>query len=440
MASSLGVHLPSLLLLPAPPEPATRTALSAAYRPSLEAALVRTRRDDREAGLIVAIAAPFLQGPNLEAKALQWKETSSLMAGVYAIVAALCAKLSIGSYLHGGAGSVDVRVVLVDYDSSRSALDFVPTIETNSTVVVDLSTFATAYHPWDCVFHVQGEAGGGLLHTYLRVAQKVQQIRPEQLVEVPGGPAVRQDSEAASSVTLSEASPLPPAAPKLFLPTAGHAVVCVGGTFDHLHPGHKLLLAAGALLLKVPSPLSGLPCQYVIGITNSTMLSKKESLHFMQRWSERARNVIDFLGSLLSLSRDGWEPLGIPQIEAVGERDYRASFRDGSIIVQCIGIDDAFGPTATRPDITSLVVSKETRAGGAMINELRDTKGWAPMAIFEVEVLSADEVAADMATDPGSSSAEAAAATEDFASKISSTHIRNQLAAAASAVQAEKLK
>jgi phosphopantetheine adenylyltransferase len=77
-----------------------------------------------------------------------------------------------------------------------------------------------------------------------------------------------------------------------------------------------------------------------------------------------------------------------------------------------VEISEMFGPTITEENLDAIVVSKETRSGGALINDERAKKGWKALAVFEVDVLQSGE-----ATD-----------TESFESKISSTDIRRRRA------------
>lgn len=431
-------NLPSLLLLPSPPEPASQAALGAAYRPPLEMALAKTKSDTRSATLIVAVAFPFLYGPSQESKRFAWSDAQALLAGLYTIIAVLCETLHIGTDVDGGPGTVDARVVLLDHDRERRFPDFLPIIEPNNTVLVDLPSFAAAYHPWNHIFHVQSEAGLHLHNLYLKFAQTVQKITDDQLVAVAGGLTLRlgaatgtgSGSGTASGLTSGTITP----SRIMHIPTALHKTVCLGGTFDYLHPGHKLLLTAGALLLDVPTPMSGPPCEYVIGITGDELLKNKKFAEYVQPWDERARSVLNFLASILDLSRDGWEEKIGPEIEEK-DGDFQAAFRNESIIVQCVRIHNAFGPTIERDDITSLVVSAETRSGGRAVNDKRAALGWLPLETFEVDVLSADEAVAEMAAAAGESAAgpEATAVAENFHAKISSTAIRRQRAEAAAA-------
>ncbi|KAK1753409.1 hypothetical protein QBC47DRAFT_386315 [Echria macrotheca] len=397
-------ELPSLLLLPFPPSPASRSALNAAYRPSITASLSRLRRSDIGTKLTVAVASPILHGQFLSSKTLSWTEAQSLVAGIYTLISVVCAELKISTEVDGGPGSVDSSVILIDHDRTRRFLpDARQAVEPNNTVVVDLVTFASAYYPWNFIFHVRCELGLDLFNTYLQLAEGKQTLMQEQLVPVEGG------------LTLNIAQQEPSASSP---PKPGYGVVCLGGTFDYLHPGHKLLLTAGALLLQVPRKGSSQNCRFIIGITGDELLRNKKYAELVQPWETRARNVIVFLSRLLQLSPDGWKNGLLPEIQEE-DGDFRASFREGTISVQCVRIQDAYGPTITLEKMDALVVSGETRSGGRAVNDKRAALGWHALDVFEVDVLDAGEISDEDVR------------SENFASKISSTAIRQQKAQAA---------
>lgn len=401
---------PSLLLLPAPPSPATRDSLNAAYRPSLEAAISKCRQKNQDGAtvLVVALVGPILAGPYRYSKTLNWHHAQSLVAGVYTIASAVCAELAIDAHINAGPGSVDVRVLLVD--RQRGTQDGKPVTlppdaravaEPNNTAVVDLSTFAAAHYPWTTIYHCGTEAGLGLFADYLRLAEGKQILRQDQLVAVPGGVTMNDPSSSGGGGGHSSSESLQ---------TTGHAIVCIGGTFDHLHSGHKLLLTGGALLLDIPRTDEGnKPACFIVGITGDELLKNKKYAQFVQPWDHRARGVINFLASLLCLSPEETRPT-IAEEGSI----FRARLRDGAVEIMCTRIQDAFGPTITMPEVSSLVVSAETRAGGKAVNDKRAELGWAPLEIFEVDVLDAGDV----------QSSDEPTQTVDFASKISSTAIR----------------
>lgn len=398
----MGQDMPSLLLLPAPPHPASRAALSAAYLPPLKAAISRLKDENEPNGctLIVALVAPILQGHLPRQKSMSWPELQSVLAGIYSIIAVVCAHLHVPTHVGGGRGSVDARVILVDHDITKSlASDFKPAIEPSNTVIVDLSTFVSAYHPWKLIFNVNTESGHKLCSTYRGIVESIQPLKQDQLVTVDGGLTLQIGPETIQSSTS----------------TSLYDVVCLGGTFDHLHTGHKLLLTAAALLLKVPGQDAPKPCTFVIGITGDELLRNKKYAEYVESWDDRAMNVIKFLSSMLELRKDGWEN-GHRFKLSKKDGEIVASFRDNTVSIQCVCIQDAFGPTITVREMDALVVSGETRSGGAAVNERRKELGWHALDVFEVDVLDAEEVP-DEATK-----------TENFASKISSTAIRKQKA------------
>ena len=470
----LPLPLPSLILLPPPPRPATRSTLSAAYRPPLEAAISKLLKaedgdsDGDGATLVIAVAAPFLarEQARPHRRSLSWPDAQTLIAGLYGIVSVICARHGVPTEVRAGPGSVDARVVLVDHEPGRRyagegegggagglAFSTTPAVETNNTIVVDLASFAAAYHPWHRIYRVDTEAGNALLSTYLRLLErrvlqpKPRPLRQDQLVTVPGGLAM--SVAGSSEVDRSSPSSSQPTVTPL------RRTVCLGGTFDHLHPGHKLLLHAAVLLLDVPTaPAQApptIPCRLIVGITGDELLRRKKYAELVQPWDQRAAHVVDFLSTVLGLSPRGWSGGGFQQSSGdarsggreeakAGDDDYLGTsvvarrdrelvvgFRGAAIEVQCVVIHDMYGPTATREDVDALVVSGETRSGGQAVNEKRAELGWHALDIFEVDVLDAEETD----NEGGSTTTTTTTATADFASKISSSAIRKQRAEAA---------
>ncbi|KXJ86933.1 hypothetical protein Micbo1qcDRAFT_125427 [Microdochium bolleyi] len=392
---------PSLLLLPAPPSPADRAALNAAYRPSLKAAITKVQNAQAGAILIVAVACPLLAaGPSAGQSTLSWTEAQHLVAGLYSIISIICAKDNIHTEVNGGPNSVDTRVVLVDHDPSRQAGPSANKIKHNGTIVMDLEAFASTHHPWQRIFHVDNEQGYKLVSSFKQLAERNQPLRHDQLIVVEGGVTLNLPTPTTTKPT-SQTKPVP--------------IVCLGGTFDHLHPGHKLLLTAAVLLLQVPPQSSPKPCRFVVGITGDELLKQKKYAEFVQSWDLRALYVLKFLNSLLQLSLDGGSESREPKLVS-GDGRVTGIFRDGTIEVECVIIQDAFGPTTRQQEMDVLVVSGETRSGGNAVNAERQKLGWHALDIFEVDVLDAEEIS-DTTTK-----------TEDYSTKISSTAIRRKKA------------
>ncbi|KAI0505601.1 cytidylyltransferase [Xylaria bambusicola] len=391
---------PSLLLLPPPPQPADHTSLSVAYEPAIKAAITKLKNEDhhseRGSVLFVGISSAILSGPAPNQKSLSWPAAQSVLARIYSIVALICAQLSVPSEMHAGPDSIDVRVLFIHYDPSRPIAQHPRlAIDVNNTIIIDLHTFASAYHPWHEIFHVNSEPGYRLFTSYMKIYEQVQTLRQDQLIVVESG------------LSLSE-NPSPPAQTRLY------PIVCLGGTFDHLHAGHKLLLTAAALLLKVPDSPATTPARFIIGITGDELLKRKKYAEFVQPWDLRVMNVIEFLASLLQLSKQGWVEPDVTK----NDGKVIARFRDGTIEIHCVMLQDAFGPTTAEEEMDALVVSGETRSGGDAVNARRRELGWHELEIFEVDVLDAGD------------GTDSSATKTDFATKISSTAIRERKAGA----------
>lgn len=121
---------------------------------------------------------------------------------------------------------------------------------------------------------------------------------------------------------------------------------CVGGTFDRLHAGHKILL--NHTLLATQSKLT-------IGVTDGEMNRKKVLTELMEPTSKR----IDILRQFI---RDS-DPT-----------------KEASIVP----ITDMYGPTVTDASIDCLIVSEETHKGGNAVNQERAKRG---LSELSVEVL-----------------------------------------------------
>ncbi|KAK5992992.1 hypothetical protein PT974_06417 [Cladobotryum mycophilum] len=399
---------PSLLLLPPPPQPSTRPALNAAYRAPLKAVLTRLKDElasnpGSTSVLVIAVTTPLLSGPVPKRKSLDWNTAQSLLASFYTLISAICTEVSIDT---AGDGSVDARVVLVDHQRKRSyEKNFDGVYEKNSTTVYDLASFATTVYPWKKVFHPSTEAGYELLNAYLALAEGRQTILQSQLVAVEGGLSL--STSTASSPTKENS-------------IAGYSTVCLGGTFDHLHPGHKLLLHAAVLLLAVPEANSKKQSVLIVGITGDELLKNKKYAEELQSWNFRAEQVLLFLSTIFNSPLSNTNTL--PETTSPSEDERHATFRDGTVLVRLTIIRDPFGPPIAEEDVDVIAVSGETRSGGQAINDKRAEKGWTPLGVYEIDILDADGVMED------SVESTAATATDGFAAKISSTAIRQRKA------------
>ena len=112
--------------------------------------------------------------------------------------------------------------------------------------------------------------------------------------------------------------------------------VVVGGTFDYLHLGHKALIEKAFEVGR----------QVIIGLTSDEMIKKNSAPYI-----ERKKKLKKFLKS----------------------KNY-----------EILELKDPYGPAIVEEEIEAIVVSKETRARAAEINEIRKRRGLAPLEIVVV--------------------------------------------------------
>ncbi|QSZ35143.1 hypothetical protein DSL72_008008 [Monilinia vaccinii-corymbosi] len=394
----------SLLFLPQHPAPVTASTLSAAYHSSISAVLSSLKTSSASTKLTIALASSHFHGRLKFPRSEIYREVEKLLAGVYSLICSICAKedIDIASELPG---AVDFRIVLLDYDCARflnkpSGRNVSLGVLAGGPIV-ELPLFASARRQWSTIFSVEGEGGQDLLGDFLHFANGISPPLRAEFKMVSGGVSVVQ--------TMPQSTP----------PNSStcHNVVAVGGTFDHLHAGHKLLLTASALLLQPVAGLQDPPRRLIIGITGDELLKNKKYAEYLQSWEERQNEVVEFLTSILSFTQTGQEEaIETVHLEGSGGRAIHTKLKACSINIECVEIQDAFGPTITDETVTALIVSGETRSGGQAVNDKRVEKGWKALEVYEVDVLDAQD---GLNTTPRS---------DDFASKISSTAIRKQKA------------
>jgi pantetheine-phosphate adenylyltransferase len=109
-----------------------------------------------------------------------------------------------------------------------------------------------------------------------------------------------------------------------------YEVVALGGTFDHLHAGHKVLLTMAAYVAEK---------QLICGVSDlvGDRLTKKKGYQFMQPLQVRLSNVVSFLKKIKN-----------------------------NIEYQVVPIVDDFGPTQSEHKIDCIIGSFETKRGCEM--------------------------------------------------------------------------
>ncbi|MCJ1367318.1 hypothetical protein MMC16_006450 [Acarospora aff. strigata] len=406
----------SLLLLSVPPSPPSTSALKAAYGPALTSvfrSLANT--PNKTAGSsILEVALPCLLSSAWDSSPRSdiYHRSQKLLAQLYKLVSIVCAQEGIDSDDHEG---VEVRIILLSYaegihfggefdDAILKSPPPGPMISLPTLVRCDREW--TSHKQWTCVFSLECEEGEFLVRSFRNLrARFLPKAKPLDVVRVPGSVGFIDPNADAFSVTKPENQS-----------DRRHHSVAVGGTFDHLHAGHKLLLTMTAFLLEPPKNARDTSNRILtIGITGDGLLRNKRFAEYMQSWEERCNRVMEFLTGTLDFLPPGQGRIVWSQVSQPA-KGITVKLLDLHLEIRCVEISDPFGPTITDESISALVISAETRSGGKAVNEKRREKGWAELEVFEVDVLDAGEDGED----------ESASVKEDFASKISSTEIRRR--------------
>ena len=141
---------------------------------------------------------------------------------------------------------------------------------------------------------------------------------PLSLISLPSSEAVNDDTHLLSSPSFKSS-------PKF-------KVSCVGGTFDHLHDGHRVLLTATAL-----SGGEVIQC----GVSGDPLLTNKKMARHLEPFALRKQTVEEVLRLLTSTTLDVFL------------------------------LEEAYGPTITNPKMDVIVLSEETKGAISSINEKR---------------------------------------------------------------------
>ncbi|XP_035209754.1 bifunctional coenzyme A synthase-like [Stegodyphus dumicola] len=128
-----------------------------------------------------------------------------------------------------------------------------------------------------------------------------------------------------------------------------YKTVCLGGTFDRLHNGHKVLLSEAAL--RATDKL-------IVGVTDRPMLKRKILWELIEPVEKRIEEVSKFLCDV-----------------------------DCSLSYEIVPIVDPYGPTITTPDIDCIVVSAETKTGGEKVNQERRKRGMSELSMYIVDLV-----------------------------------------------------
>lgn len=397
-----------LLLLPPPPAPPSYAALKVAYHAPLLTVLRELAHSsgasDGSTVLEIALPCPHLYGNEDVPRSAAYGPTQSLVSALYKLICVISAKESIDVE---GAEGVDARVILVSYPRNAN-LDHVREGRPEDDLlgpVIDIQTLARSGRDWNTVYCVQSETGEQLLKVFTTVGKPCGRVH-----RVRGG-IIRVSSDDEESA----------AAPETTQEARRHYSIAVGGTFDHLHIGHKLLLTMFAFTLDRTNEADvDVERSLTIGITGDELLKNKKYAEFLESWHDRQRSVYDFTSSIMDFSPPGQQRVDIQERSEPGPNGHAVHITlPSKVVIKCVEIWDPFGPTITDESISALVLSGETRAGGKAVNSKRAEKGWPGLEVFEVDVLDTEE---DDSHD--AQRVQDKKVDEAFASKISSTEIR----------------
>ncbi|CRL26854.1 Cytidylyltransferase [Penicillium camemberti] len=388
---------PSALLLLPPPPAFSFVQVKDAFQPSLVDVYTKLSNaligSNRTALLDIALAIPDLLSPACQPRARVFAQLQHYLSSVYTLIGVVCATRNIELDSPGG---IDTRVVFIDASESTSAIQV-----SDSPLfgpILDIQSLANSGRRWDYVFYLSNTTGQNLANSFTNSV----------------GSQARDGTAASMQAITSQ--PDWAVSDRLLIPDDQHPStpyysVVVGGTFDHLHVGHKLLLTAVALVLEpLDREQEG---RLTIGVTGDALLVNKKYAEFLESWEERWQSTADFLTAIMDFSPEKKSPQ-IERAFAPGPNGKTVLVRiQPNLAFEFVEISDPFGPTITEENLGAIVVSKETHSGGAAVNEERAKKGWKGLTVFEVDVLQSGEAAT--ATD-----------LEGFESKISSTDIRRR--------------
>ncbi|MFW9972448.1 MAG: pantetheine-phosphate adenylyltransferase [Candidatus Odinarchaeota archaeon] len=126
--------------------------------------------------------------------------------------------------------------------------------------------------------------------------------------------------------------------------------VGLGGTFDHLHEGHKFLLKIALSLSKTIE----------IGLTSQDLLKNKQNFLKLEDYKTREENLKSYLSSITDFKR-----VNIVEIKNWEDMDNYAQ----------------------DPEYEGLVVSQETYKNALKLNENRERLGLNPLILIVIPII-----------------------------------------------------
>lgn len=416
----MGAPSSSVLFLPALQLPIKRQQLRKAYADSISQSLTRSKPSDGSSINKLDIVL-LTDGGSDFARHLIFASFQTYFAEVYNLICVCAAQLSIDLDFPGG---IDVRVLALDLPCSNAEKARIAiTGPTPVSTTGPLATMTAWSRSKKSNYEQAFEVGPFVLPLRDRDVKQYWdspdgQPLSVEILKVP----IYDDEDFALHDTVTGLA-------LSHISGSRHTRIAVGGTFDHLHIGHKLLLEATVFIAQPGSE----PRQITIGITGDELLVNKKHAAVLESWDERQQKVADFVESILIFTPnvdtirttstvDEPGPNGkVVKVTYTPDSDEEG----GVVTINYVRISDPYGPTITDESITALIISAETRAGGKAVNDKRTEKGWAPLEVFEVNVL-------DSGSGKDTPEQDKKVEKTTFESKISSTEIRRRMMEATS--------
>ncbi len=124
----------------------------------------------------------------------------------------------------------------------------------------------------------------------------------------------------------------------------------MGGTFDHLHDGHKFLLKTALNLSKTIE----------IGLTSQELLKNKRAHSKLEDYDTRKNNLKKFISTFTDINR----------VNIVEIRNW-----------------DDMAKYAQDPEYEGLIVSQKTYSNAVKLSEQRETIGLGPLILIVIPLL-----------------------------------------------------